>query len=252
MLEATLAELCRGAEDIDPALHSFKNAQQLRVGVRDILGKEQIEATTGALSDIAETCLRQIARVEYDKLTAKLGEPTIGEGDDAGPRCASWSIVALGKFGGRELNYYSDLDLIFLYEADGMTAARRAARAATRPRPTSISSASWRSGSSRSPANWARTAGCTRSIPGLRPTGKSGALATSLAEFGRYFSSGQGQLWERQALCKARVVFGSPAAAGWPRRVARGRLCAALAAPRTPKPSGKCGSGWKKRPRPAI
>ena len=56
----TLAELCRGAEDIDPILHSFKNAQQLRVGVRDILGKEDIEATTGALADIAEACLRQI------------------------------------------------------------------------------------------------------------------------------------------------------------------------------------------------
>ena len=41
LLEATLAELCRGAEDLDPILHSFKNAQQLRVGVRDILGKER-------------------------------------------------------------------------------------------------------------------------------------------------------------------------------------------------------------------
>ncbi len=46
-LDEALFELCRGAEDIDPALHSFKNAQQLRIGVRDILGKEQIEATTG-------------------------------------------------------------------------------------------------------------------------------------------------------------------------------------------------------------
>ncbi len=49
------------AEDIDPILHSFKNDQQLRVGVRDILGKEDIQATTGALSDIAEACLAQIA-----------------------------------------------------------------------------------------------------------------------------------------------------------------------------------------------
>ena len=74
-LDESLFELCRGAEDIDPALHSFKNAQQLRVGVRDILGKERIEATTGALTDIAETCLAAIARVEYEKLVAKLGEP---------------------------------------------------------------------------------------------------------------------------------------------------------------------------------
>jgi glutamate-ammonia-ligase adenylyltransferase len=43
----------------------------------------------------------------------------------------------------------------------------------------------------------------------LRPTGRSGALATSLDQFARYFASGEGQLWERQALTKARVVVGS-------------------------------------------
>ncbi len=53
-LKRTLAELCRGAEDIDPILHSFRNDQQLCVGVRDMLGKEDIVATTGTLSDIAE------------------------------------------------------------------------------------------------------------------------------------------------------------------------------------------------------
>ena len=46
--------------------------------------------------------------------------------------------------------------------------------------------------------------------PRLRPTGKSGSLATSLAELRRYFEEGSGRLWERQALCKARVVYGSP------------------------------------------
>jgi glutamate-ammonia-ligase adenylyltransferase len=49
--------------------------------------------------------------------------------------------------------------------------------------------------------------------PRLRPTGKSGPLATSLPEFRKYFAEGHGQLWERQALCKARVVFGERAAA---------------------------------------
>ena len=60
-LQETLKELCWAAEDIEPILHSFKNDQQLRVGVRDLLGKEDIQATTGALSDIAEVCLAQIA-----------------------------------------------------------------------------------------------------------------------------------------------------------------------------------------------
>ena len=60
-MERELTELCLAAEDIGPILQSFKNDQQLCVGVRDILGKEDIQATTGALSDIAEACLARIA-----------------------------------------------------------------------------------------------------------------------------------------------------------------------------------------------
>jgi [glutamine synthetase] adenylyltransferase / [glutamine synthetase]-adenylyl-L-tyrosine phosphorylase len=211
VLSATLEDLCRGAEDIDPALHSFKNAQQLRVGVRDILGKEKIEATTGALSDIAQTCLCQITRDEYARLTAKLGEPTIAEGDDAG-RASELIIVAMGKFGGRELNYYSDLDLIFLYEADGATVQARRTR-----RDTSTNNQHFFSELAQRIIKAASQLGPYGRLyevdPRLRPTGKSGALATSLAEFSRYFSSAQGQLWERQALCKARVVYAAPSAA---------------------------------------
>ena len=47
----------------------------------------------------------------------------------------------------------------------------------------------------------------------LRPTGKSGLLAVPIDSFARYFSEGRGQLWERQSLCKARVVLGASAAA---------------------------------------
>ncbi len=79
-MRQTLAELCRAAEDIDPILHSFKNDQQLCVGVRDILAKEDIQATTGALSDIAEACLSQIAAREYERLTARFGQPLVTEG----------------------------------------------------------------------------------------------------------------------------------------------------------------------------
>ena len=79
-LESSLTELCLRAEDIDPILHSFKNTNQLRVGVREILGKEGIKATTRALSDIAEACLKQITASEYQRLARKLGMPTIGSG----------------------------------------------------------------------------------------------------------------------------------------------------------------------------
>jgi [glutamine synthetase] adenylyltransferase / [glutamine synthetase]-adenylyl-L-tyrosine phosphorylase len=212
VLRATLAELCRGAEDVEPALHSFKNAQQLRVGVRDILGKEPIEATTGALSDIAQVCLEQITRMEFEKLTAKLGQPMADDDPNCTTEC-ELIVLAMGKFGGRELNYYSDLDLIFLYESDGMTAHSRRSR-----RDTITNNQHFFSELAQRIIKVASQLGPFGRLyeidPRLRPTGKSGALSTSLAEFTRYFTSGQGQLWERQALCKARVAYGSPRVAG--------------------------------------
>ena len=207
-LQETLKELCWAAEDIEPILHSFKNDQQLRVGVRDLLGKEDIQATTGALSDIAEVCLAQIAAAEYQKLIAKFGRPQIGEGPRAGVPC-DMAILALGKFGGREMNYHSDLDIIFLYETDGQTAfdfGQWSARSTSNQHFFSelgqriIKTASRLSAQGRLYEVDVR----------LRPTGKSGSLAMTMAEFSRYYAEGSGQLWERQALCKARPVYGSP------------------------------------------
>ncbi|HEX4147401.1 MAG TPA: glutamate-ammonia-ligase adenylyltransferase, partial [Pirellulales bacterium] len=211
LLAQTMADVTRGAEDLDPILHSFKNTQQLRIGVRDILGKEDIRATMGALSDIAETCLVRIADSEYEKLTEKLGEPTIGAGPRAGQPC-ELTILALGKLGGRELNYHSDLDVVFLYEADGTTVHNRRGRKGE----TTNNQHFFSELGQRIIKTASRLGPYGRLFeidPRLRPTGKSGALAMPLAEFMRYFTEGQGRLWERQALCKARVVYGSPEAA---------------------------------------
>ncbi|HUT92396.1 MAG TPA: bifunctional [glutamate--ammonia ligase]-adenylyl-L-tyrosine phosphorylase/[glutamate--ammonia-ligase] adenylyltransferase [Thermoguttaceae bacterium] len=207
-LQQALADLCRGAEDLDPILHSFKNDQQLRVGVRDLLGKEDVLATTGALSDVAQTCLTQIVAREHQRLAARFGEPTVGEGPRAGEP-AEPAILAMGKFGGREMNYHSDLDLVFLYEADGDTVHPE------RPdRGTGTSNQHFYSQlAQRVIKTTSRLSAYGRLYEidaRLRPTGKSGALATSLDPFAHYFRSGDGRLWERQALCKARVVVGSP------------------------------------------
>src|SRR5262249_2526495 len=64
-LRATFAELCRGHADALSVLHDFKNAEHLRIGVRDILGKEDIDRTHEALADVAEACLAHIAETEY-------------------------------------------------------------------------------------------------------------------------------------------------------------------------------------------
>ncbi|HTN75624.1 MAG TPA: bifunctional [glutamate--ammonia ligase]-adenylyl-L-tyrosine phosphorylase/[glutamate--ammonia-ligase] adenylyltransferase [Pirellulaceae bacterium] len=209
-LEATLAELCRAAEDIDPILHSFKHSQHLRVGVRDILGKEDLPGSHRALSDIAEVCLRQIAEREYEKLVEKHGEPIIVNRPREG-QVSEFVMLAVGKMGAREPNYHSDVDLIFLYEADGSTRHRQRSR-----RDASTTNQHFFSQLAQRIVKVASQLGPFGRLyevdARLRPTGRSGSLAISFVEFAKYFEEGQGQLWERQLLCKARPIFGSPAA----------------------------------------
>ncbi|MEM1304518.1 MAG: hypothetical protein AAGG46_06460, partial [Planctomycetota bacterium] len=189
--------------------------------VRDILGRDDISATHRALADVAETCLRRIADHEADAVRARFGVPRVepptlvdpdGErrpdvrfADRAGEEC-ELVILALGKLGGREPNYHSDLDLVFLYETDGHTdPPRRGADSTTNGHyfgqlGQRIVQAANRMG----------PFGRLYEVDArLRPTGKSGPLAVSLDAFQRYFAEGHGQLWERQALCKARVIYGS-------------------------------------------
>lgn len=221
-LEASLAELTHGAEDIQPILHSFKNAQHLRVGIRDILGKDSIRATHRALSDVAEACLKEIVRRETHRLTEKFGRPLIQveQGEQViDANTQSWTpsldqdgepsqliILALGKLGGREPNYHSDLDLVFLYDGEGHTAATGGNGATSNSHffgqlaQRIIKQATQFGPHGRLYEIDAR----------LRPTGRSGPLAISLASLVRYFEQGGGELWERLALCKSRLLVAPP------------------------------------------
>ncbi len=211
-LKQELAELCRGADDPDPILHSFKDKELLRIGVRDILGKDDIHATTAELSDLAEAILQQIAALQYPPLVKKLGMPALVEGPRAG-QTSRYAILGLGKLGGQEMSYHSDLDLIVVYEGDGRTV----------PPP---GSSRWDTFELTDNFHFfselARQMIRTASYMGpmgrlyqvdmrLRPTGKSGSLVIPLAEFERYYHGGGAQLWERQALSRGRVVYGDSA-----------------------------------------
>jgi glutamate-ammonia-ligase adenylyltransferase len=120
--------------------------------------------------------------------------------------------VGLGKLGGHEPNYHSDLEVLFLYEAEGVTRWPRRAR---REQQTA---------NSHFFTQWSQhvVKQVSQSTPKgrlypidavLRPIGVGGALALSLADFAQHFSSGAAPLWQWQALCKARPIFGEPPAA---------------------------------------
>ncbi len=212
-IEMGLEELCRGAVDIEPILHAFKASQQLRIGVRDILGKQDVTQTTAALSDVAETILRKLVAREEARLVDRLGEPMVGEGASVGMR-AEPIVLAMGKFGGREMNYHSDVDLVFLYDHDGITfQPRRGGKTAD-----STTNAHFFSELARRVLKASNAFGPHGRLyemdSRLRPSGRSGATATSLDSFDRYFApDGPAAVWERQALTKARVVVGSQSSA---------------------------------------
>ncbi len=204
-LRHTLTELCHGAEDLEPILHSFKNEQYLRVGVRDLLGKEDVQHTVRALTDIAETCLEQVIVREWKRLVAQWGRPMVGAGRRAGQEC-ELVVLGLGKLGGREMSYSSDLDVIFLYEAEGETlpAPGRGEKTTNHHFFSELARRIIQTTTALGP--YGRL---YEMDPRLRPTGRSGALACSLDGFVQYYREGHAELWERQALCRARVVYGS-------------------------------------------
>jgi [glutamine synthetase] adenylyltransferase / [glutamine synthetase]-adenylyl-L-tyrosine phosphorylase len=211
-LRAELADLCRNATDPELILHSFHDKEILRIGVRDILGKDDIQATTAALSDIAETILGQIADLQWWPMTKRFGIPHLAEGPRAG-QPARYVVLGLGKLGGREMSYQSDLDLILVYEGDGRTAAL--------PGSTRFDQFDW-TDNYHYFTEFTQRIIKSASLLGpmgrlyhvdmrLRPTGKSGSLVIPVSEFRRYYDSGGAQLWERQALARARVVHGDVA-----------------------------------------
>ncbi len=199
-----LHDLCRGAEDIEPIIHSFKNARHLNVGVRDILGKESITDTHRALSDIADVCLHQTVDWQYGRLVKRFGVPTNSDG-----QVCRFGVVALGKLGAREPNYHSDISLLFLYDSDGTTRpigsgrhhepisseyfflqlAQKVAQAANRV---------WRSGRLYETKNW------------LVSTGRNTTLAWKLDEFRQFFLDNNDLALQTQQLCNARCIISEP------------------------------------------
>jgi glutamate-ammonia-ligase adenylyltransferase len=178
------------------ALRRVKRRELCRIGLLDILGDADLTTTTQELSNLADACLAQAWEIVRPGLVARYGEPRHGDGDAP----TGFAIVALGKMGGEELNYSSDVDLCFVYEAEGETTGPEAvpsraffARAAERllavlTTPT-------------------EEGAVYRVDLRLRPEGTGGPLALPLDGYRQYHET-RGLLWERQALIKARPAAG--------------------------------------------
>ena len=201
-LARQLDHLCHGTDDLSATLASFKNQQHLRIGVRDLLNKNEVEESHTALTHVAEVILRQVAFIEMRWLVEKHGRPLL---DEAGRSEAECLIMAQGKLGGQEPNYHSDLDLVFLFEGAGRTHPDGA-------RQKQTTNQHFFSQLGQRIIKRMSQLGVTGQLYSLnsrlRPTG--GDLAFSLPALLKYFHKA-GDWRSRMALCKARIVVGSGA-----------------------------------------
>ncbi len=155
------------------ALRSLFEVETLRIAARDVLGLAGLRETGRALADLGA------AVVTAALLSVAPGAPM--------------ALIAMGSFGGAEIAYGSDLDVLVVYEGSGAEEARAAEEAAT---------ALFRLCNGSTPAE-----GIVRIDSSLRPEGKQGPLARSLDAFEQYHRR-WGATWERQALLRARPVAG--------------------------------------------
>lgn len=199
-------ELCRFAEDIDPILHSFKNSAHLRIGVRDVLGRDDVRATHRALADTAESCLRRLVEDELEQLGDRYGQPLDGDGRPCG-----LTVVALGKLGGREPNYHSRLDVLFLYDCEGQTRPRGGGRREGTTNNHFFNELAQRIGQR---VNRYGPSGRMYEMEApIRCSGGGDALAVTLSQFRQFCESQSPSLSQRLTLLSGRVIYGAPAAA---------------------------------------
>ena len=206
-LSEELARFVTRIIDADPRtrLARFKRRELLRIYLRDCLSVAALTEVTEELSNLADVILSHALALAHQEVTNLYGSPLTR--DERGrSRSAELAIVALGKLGCRELNYASDIDLLFLYSDEGETSGR------DHRSDTVISNKEF----------FKRVAERVVQIIGssagegsvyridlrLRPYGRDGDLVWEVGRAAEYYRD-KAQNWERQALIRARASAGS-------------------------------------------
>ncbi|MDT8316666.1 MAG: bifunctional [glutamate--ammonia ligase]-adenylyl-L-tyrosine phosphorylase/[glutamate--ammonia-ligase] adenylyltransferase [bacterium] len=190
---------------LQETLRLFKAREYLRIGLRDLMGLATLVEVMAEISDLASACLQGAYEASSSMLEKEYGIPLYIDEEDV-EKEADFVILGMGKFGGRELNFSSDIDLIFLYRSDkGETSGIK-----DHSNKISLHEYFIRLGKMIIKAmNEVTKEGFVFRVDmDLRPEGQSGDLACSLRSAEIYYES-WGQTWERSAMLKARPVAGS-------------------------------------------
>ena len=179
------------------AFSAFRAVQTARILLQDVLGILSFESITRELSCLADVLVRRSLALTYQPLRESLGMPLVATSEGR-PASCKMAVFALGKLGGMELNYASDVDLVVFYENEGTTDLGRhngaffnawtqaAVGLLTAPTPDGP---------------------CLRVDQNLRPRGRDGELTLSMEAALAYYRE-WADLWERQAWIKARTCAG--------------------------------------------
>lgn len=195
---ASLAKWRMHFDDACLSLRRFHRSELIRIAIRDLCGIANIQTVTDELALLADVVVSDV----YDRLWAeyvlKFGEPM---GDSSGEP-SRMCVIGMGKQGGYELNFSSDIDVMFSYAVDGETAGGLQGKLENRIFFTNLAQEFCDLLSRPTPEGF-----LYRIDTRLRPEGGSGMLATPLMAIEIYYHT-YGQNWERQALLKARPIAG--------------------------------------------
>ncbi len=183
-------------EAIMQALRQLRQKEMLRIAWRDLAGLAETAQILYELTDLSEAMVVQVLHCVESGLAGLHGTPVDEQGD-----AISLVVLAMGKMGGRELNFSSDIDLVFGYAEEGTTGGRRA-----------ISHHEFFLKVARKLVRFLNEVTADgfvyRVDTRLRPHGESGPLVMSFAGMEQYYQL-QGRHWERYAMIKARMLSGS-------------------------------------------
>lgn len=178
-------------------LRTFKKQEYLRIAVCDLMKMADTPSILKRLSDVADLCLQGAFELCAQHLERRHGKPMLTETQPSG-----FAVIGMGKLGGGELNFSSDIDLMYVYDST-----------AGHTDVTGLSTYEYYPKLARLITDMiSRITGdglVFRVDLRLRPEGRAGDIANALEGYRWHYES-QGQIWERQALLKARACAGSP------------------------------------------
>ena len=184
-----------GYEEVLDGIRRFRNTELIRVGINDVAEEIGLLEVSAQLTTLAELSLETALKVSQEEIKTRYGTPFLTDGNEA-----AISAIGMGKLGGGEMNYSSDLDLIFIYSGGGETKG-----------PKVITNQEYFARVAQKVISFltlqTREGYLYKVDTRLRPSGSSGTLVSSLDAFMAYHRE-SARLWERQALIKARSVVG--------------------------------------------